>query len=53
LRLIEKLGKSDNSLNAGALHGVAGAAPQKATEEGQEVQLKICLLQYSDIFGDD
>ena len=49
-RCFEKLGKTDDCLGVDDLCGVAGAAPRKATEE---VLLEVCLLRYSDIFGDD
>jgi hypothetical protein len=49
-RHIEKLGKTDNFLSVDDLRGVVGAAPRKATEA---VLLEVCLLRYSDIFGDN
>jgi hypothetical protein len=50
LRCVEKLGKTDDFLSVDDLRGVVGAAPRKATEA---VLLKVCLLQYSDIFDDN
>ena len=42
--------KTDDCLSVDGLRGVAGAAPRKAT--GEEL-LEVCLLRYSDIYGDD
>jgi hypothetical protein len=49
-RCVEKLGKTDDFLSVDDLRGEAGAAPRNTAGE---VPLEVCLLRYSDIFGDD